>query len=441
MRAYLNQFNSASLKKYFVNTSWLFWGDVARKIVNFFVVIYVARYLGPAHFGLLNYSASFVYIFSTIAILGLNITLVKKLVQEPEESHNEILGSAFILRLGGSLCSFAMICIYLSLVQSDMTEKMLVLIIALSLFSYGFNNIGYYFQAKVESKFVVISGIVYALAGALLRMVLIYLQSPLLYFAMVILVESIVHSFMLTVMYHRTGMSIRKWSFNRTTAVKMLFESVPFALSGIFLTIHLKIDQVLIKELLTASDVGIYSVAVTCTDVWHAIPLILVNSLFPAILNTKKEGDEIYLNRMQKFFDLILLYALVICVPFTIFSKPIIQIAFGSDYVGSAAVIKVYIWSNVFFFFSLISSRFFAAQELRGYELMRNVLGVVFNVLLNLLLIPRMGVMGAALATLISYCFLGYISLFLFKESRNIFVIASKSFNIVMLFLRFKEER
>ena len=89
-----NFLTSQEFRKYFANTSWLLGERVLRMIISLFVGIYVARYLGPERFGLLSYSVSFVWLFSSLASFGLNNILVRELVQSPEQRNN-LLGTVF----------------------------------------------------------------------------------------------------------------------------------------------------------------------------------------------------------------------------------------------------------------------------------------------------------------------------------------------------------
>ena len=76
---------STGFKKYFVNTGWLFFERIIGMAVTFFVGVYVARYLGPANFGLLSYAGSFVGLFMGISALGLNNIVVRELVKNEKK--------------------------------------------------------------------------------------------------------------------------------------------------------------------------------------------------------------------------------------------------------------------------------------------------------------------------------------------------------------------
>ena len=88
----------SGFRKYFANTSWLLGEKILRMVVALFVGIYVARYLGPEHYGLLSYALSFVWLFSSLASFGIDDILIRELVRSPEQRSN-LLGTVFWLKV------------------------------------------------------------------------------------------------------------------------------------------------------------------------------------------------------------------------------------------------------------------------------------------------------------------------------------------------------
>ena len=94
-----------NLKKIAGNTGWLFADRMIRMGVGVIVWIWIARYLGPDQFGLLNYSIAFVALISPIAVLGLDNLVIRDVVQNPELKE-ELLGTAYAMRASGGILSF-----------------------------------------------------------------------------------------------------------------------------------------------------------------------------------------------------------------------------------------------------------------------------------------------------------------------------------------------
>ena len=107
-KAWSNFLAKPDFKKYFTNTSWLMAEKIFRSAVLLVVGVYVVRYLGPERFGLLSYAMSFVSLFLPVAMLGLDGIVVRELVKD-ESRKNELLGTAFFLKLTGGFLVLAVL--------------------------------------------------------------------------------------------------------------------------------------------------------------------------------------------------------------------------------------------------------------------------------------------------------------------------------------------
>ena len=125
--------NHTGFMKYFSNTSWLMAERILRMTVALFVGVYVARYLGPERFGLLSYANSFVGLFLALATLGIESIVIRELVKSPE-SRNELLGSAFGLKILGTLLMWFILLFSVPLTGNDTQTNIFIAIISLAIF-------------------------------------------------------------------------------------------------------------------------------------------------------------------------------------------------------------------------------------------------------------------------------------------------------------------
>ncbi len=395
-------FGSQSFKKYFRNTSWLFTEKILKLIIGFLINIYIIRYLGPSQFGLLSYAISFVGLFAAFATLGLDNITVRELVISPDKK-DEILGSTFFLKIFGAILSILLIWLTTILISETSYNKLLILIIAFSTIFQSFNVIDLYFQSKVLSRFTVYVQVSTLFISSTLKFLLVIFNFPLLYFAIVMLVETALIAAGFNVVFKINHQLILKWQFVNSRAKQLLKNSWPLILSGLVIAIYVKIDQVIIKNMMTDKDVGYYAAAVRIAEAWYFIPTAISTSVFPAIINAKKISEKLYLSRLQKLYDILAWVAICISIPITIFSKDIIKFLLGPDFIQSASVLTIYIWAGVAVFLGVASSQYLINENLTKISFLRTFIGMVFNVVLNLILIPKMGIIGSALATLISY--------------------------------------
>ena len=167
--------------------------------------------------------------------------------------------------------------------------------------------------------------------------------------------------------------------------------------------IYLKVDQVIIGLMLGKYEVGLYAVAVKLTEVWYFIPAIICGSLFPAIINAKLTDNGVYRRRLGNLYVLMLILSLVIAIAMTFLAKPIVNILFGSGYYESIGILKIYVWSSVGLFLGTAVNQYLISENSVKTIFWLNFLSMIVNVGLNVWLIPLIGLLGAAWATLISY--------------------------------------
>ena len=279
---------SQGFRKYFVNTSWLLGERVLRMAVSLFVGIYVARYLGPERFGLLSYALSFVLLFSSLASLGLDDILVRELVQHPEQ-RNKLLGTVFWLKVCGTTVMGNAIVAVLYFMAEDQQTYWMILIIAFGFLFQATNVIEFYFQAQVQSKFSVRVQVAQLLITSLFKIYLVWSNAELVWFALALLLDQAVVAVLFLIMYRWKIEWFPFFSFSWKKAKKLLKDAWPMIFAGMVVSVYMKIDQVMLKEMLDAKAVGIYAAAVKLCEAWYFVPGVAASSLFPAVIEARKK--------------------------------------------------------------------------------------------------------------------------------------------------------
>lgn len=418
--------SNKGLMKYLTNTSWVLAEKILRMTLGLFVGIWVARYLGPEQFGLFSYAQSLVFIFSAFATLGLDGIVVRELLKN-EGERDKILGTAFTLKFIGALFTIILLATAVCFQSDNHQNNFLVFIIASATVFQSFNVIDFYFQSRVLSKYVVFSNAFSLLLSSIIKVILIINEAPLISFAYVVLFDSVILASGFVYFYFVSQLSLFTWSFERSWALNLLRYSWPLILSSLVVSMYMKIDQVMIKELLGISEVGQYAAAVRLSEVWYFIPVVISASLFPAILNAKQKSSDLYYNRMQKLYDFMVWLAIAIAIPMTFLSGWGVDVLYGSEFNQTAGVLMIHIWSAVFVFLGVASSKWFIAEGLQRYTLYRTLVGAILNVVLNLALIPTQGIYGAAIATLISQFVASFFFNLFNKKTRVTFRLHSNA--------------
>ena len=393
-------FHSPGFKRYFANTSWLMGHRVLTMFVALFVGVYVARYLGPERFGLLSYAGSFVGLFSALATMGLDAILVRDLVKTPER-RDELLGTAFWMKASGTILTWIGIAGAIPFAHNDTQTNIIIAIIAFGIIFQVFNVIDFNYQAEVKSKYVVFVQLVSLAISSITKLIFIWISAPLVWFACVFLLDAVVRAVGLTVMYLQNTGKIWYWKWRWEIAKQLLKDSWPVILSGISISIYMRIDQIMIKVMLDVEHVGYYAAAVRLSEAWYFIPVVITSSVIPAIINAKKQSEELYYQRLQKLYSMMVWLAVAIALPTTFLAPWVIRVLYGDAFLPASEVLNIHIWAGVFVFLGAASGKWFLAENYLKKSFYRRFLGMATNVVLNLILIPLYGISGAAIATLL----------------------------------------
>ncbi|MEQ8422598.1 MAG: flippase [Arenibacter algicola] len=427
--------NNTGFMKYFANTSWLFGGRILQMVASLLIGVWVTRYLGPENLGTLSYAQSFIALFLAFSTLGLNGILVRELVKNPEDK-NVLLGTTFILQTIGSAILMLALLVITFLMENDSFTRKIIIILGSVTFLDSFAIIDMYFQSIVRSKFSVLIGIINLVFSSIFKIILILVEAPLIAFVYLIVLESILSTCGLIYFYLKCNESLRNWKFSRSKVKQLLMDSWPLVLSGIIVSIYMKIDQVMIKEMMNTASVGQYSAAVRLSEAWYFIPSVISTSLFPAIINAKKLNEELYYNRLQNLYDLMVVLSVSIALPMTFLSDWVVNLLYGNEFYLSGSVLSIHIWAGVFVFLGVSREGWVLGENLQRYTILYLGLGMIFNVILNIILIPYNGIYGAAMATLISQAVSVLFAPVLFKKTRISFFMMIKSLTFVSLINR-----
>ncbi len=409
------------------NITWLFFDKFIRLGVGLLVGVWIARYLGPEQFGLMNYALAFVALFTAVANLGLNGIVVRDLVQDPTNA-DTTMGTSFVLSVLGGFSAFCLSLLAISYARpDDELAKFIVVLLSLLMVFKATDVVRYWFESQVQSKYVVWMENGIFLVFAAIKIVLIVAEAPLMAFIWALFAEGLLVATGLMIVYALQGGEIRAWRARISRAKNIINDSWPLILSGLAIMIYMRIDQIMLGQMLGDESVGIYSAAVKISEVWYFIPMTIVASVFPSIIEAKKQGTARYYQRLQKLSDLMLFLALAGAIPMTFLSDWIIGLLFGSAYQLAGSVLAIHIWSGLFVFLGLASGNWFIIEGLQKYYFYRTILGALTNVGLNLFMIPKFGIIGAAWATVVAQLCSNILFNIFNRKTRVIFFMQCKS--------------
>lgn len=389
--------------------------------VGLFVGVWIARYLGPEQFGLLNYASAFVALFGAIGGLGLNGIVVRDLVKEPETAKTT-LGTAFVLQLFGGLLAFAIAFLAIRYARpDDSLTQLVVAILGFALVFKASEVVKYWFESQVQSKYTVWAENAAFVVFAGIKVVLIINHAPLIDFVWVVLIEAALVAIALLGIYAWQRGDLLSWHIKIKRAKSLLQDSWPLILSGLAVMIYMRIDQIMLGQMLGDEAVGIYSAAVRISEVCYFIPMTIIVSVYPSISSIKDYNKKLYYQKIQVLYDILVVISLSMAVSIFFLSDYIIFYLFGNEYKESGDVLSIHIFMVIFSALSISSGRWMIDQGYTLLALKRNCIGVSVNIVLNYFFIPVFGIIGSAYSTLVSFAIAAYISDFFSIKTRKVF--------------------
>jgi O-antigen/teichoic acid export membrane protein len=411
------------------NFAWLLLDNVLRLGVGLVVGVWLARYLGAELFGQFNYAIAFVGLFGAVAGLGLGSIVVRDMVRDPTLA-DRTLGTAFVLQLlGGVLAAVLAIAAIAQLRPDDEFTRFMVAVLGVALMFKASEVVKYWFESQVQSRYAVWAENGAFVTMAAMKVGLIIHGASLSAFVWLSLAEAALTAAALLAIYAAQGGSLRAWQLRLERAKTLLADSWPLVLSSIAIVIYMRIDQVMIGEMAGAEAVGKYSAAARLAEAWYFIPMAIVSSVFPSILHAKASGETMYLDRLQRLYNLLALMTISAALATTLLADWLVALLFGDAFAGAGPLLAVQVWAGVFVAMGVARGKWLLAENLQHIGYWYIGLAMVVNVAGNLLLIPDFGALGAAVATVISQATAALLAPAIFPQTRASAVMLLRSLN------------
>ncbi len=385
------------------NVAYLGGARAAQVLASFTVGVFVARYLGPESWGALAYAGSFVGLFGGIAAMGLDTVVVRDLVKEKTSSEGTmaILSAASAIRTLASVAAFAMVVAGAVLAGNDADTTRMVVIVACGLLLQPLSVIDLHYQSRVMSKYVVRVRMAVLALTSVARVACVMVHAPVVAFAWLLFADVALALLGLTLLFRAQHRQPWQWRVDRAIAARLLKDAWPLALTGVLLAIYTNVDQVLVKQLLGTASAGHYAVVLSISAALNFVPVALGQSIFPVLVEAR--GDPaLYQRRLQQCFDVFIWGGIAAAIPIALFAEEFVTLLYGAEYAGSGRALAIHIWGMVATLSGVVTSYWLVAENLQALYPVRVLLSLVACVILTFLLVPSMGIAGAAVAAVVA---------------------------------------
>lgn len=390
------------MSKFLGNASFLLFEQVLKALVGVFVGIYVARHLGPAEFGTYNVVLAYVALGSTFAKLGLDGIVTRDLIlaKGDEARQADIMRSASSLLMMSSMACWAVFAA--CIMQAGMENRTAAAIVtggavlcqSALVFDWALQSAERMVMSSIARSTMLV-------IAAVLRVIAIQHDSPAQVFYYIYAVEQTGIAIIIAMM-GRDVIPYRIGLPSASIVMPLLRSSWPMLVSSLSVLIYTRLDQVMISHILGAKEAGIYAASARFYDAWMPIPYLISIAAAPRLMAGALEGSRGFDREFTRIFGPLFWLSILVSSMFALFSSEILQVTFGEKFLAGASCVAIMMFSTVWSAMGNASGRYLVIRKLEGRVASQTLVGVSVNVALNLVLIPKMGITGAAWSTLIA---------------------------------------
>lgn len=388
--------------------------------LNAVIGILLVTAVPVAEYGIYSYAVALSSIGIAVMSAGLSGLAVRELVTH-RDINAAIVTSLTVVREFFAIVGFAIIAL-ISLTSGNNLTVAATLLAASALFGRALNAPELWFLSHLRSRGPAIARI--ATTGVLfvLRIVLLLVWPNIWIMLVVYSLEGLISSLLIIAMYLRDKSSVGFAKPSFSEMVRLLRRSWPLMLSGLADQANLKSSVVVLQALSGEAAVGIYAAASRLSEITYFLPTVFMNSTFPVLLKVRKEqgsNSSLYRSMLQRSYDQAFWYGVLAALAVSAVGTLVIRLLFGPEYEVAVPVLLIQAMACPFVFMGAVYSKWIIAEGYLWSSLVRHGFGASVNIALNFALIPPWGVVGAAVATLISYIASSFLASFLGKNSRS----------------------
>lgn len=381
------------------NSAWQIGDKVSRMGVGVVVSAYVARYLGPDGYGLINFAVALAALFSAIAIFGLPAVVVRDLIERPAE-RSRILASALSLRIFGGVTAISLEMVATLLLRgADGQAVLVVFLVACSALPQAWDIIDYDYQSRINARPVVMARNTsfFVLSG--LKAAMVMAHAPVAWFAAALSAEQALAALLMARHWRADGLRVSIRGASGSEILRLASAAWPLIVTGLSVSLYMRVDQVMLAKMMGDAGVGLFSAAVRISEALYFLPVAVATTVAPALTALRRSSVAQYERRMVGVMRALVWPALGVAVVFTLCSHSIIQALYGARYSAAAAVLSIHTWAGALVSLGVCGGLWLTNEGYLKYSMYQTIIGAAVNIALNLAMIPRFGIVGAAVAT------------------------------------------
>lgn len=365
---------------------------------------YVARVLGAEANGKIGFAASLVSYFALVASLGIPSYGVRKCaeVRSDREKLNRTVKELLVLNSICLVITYAVFIIAVLTVPKLQGEKALMFVTSASII---FNVLGvdWFYQAIEQYSYITVRNIIFKIIGIFLMFALVHSRQDYIIYAGITVFAS-VGSNILNLIRLKSYIDFRDIHIDKKQLILHLSPILMLFLYNATTTIFTNLDQVMLGFMTTDEAVGYYNSAIKIKNLLTGFITALGAVMLPRISFYLNNGEEDRFEELiKKSFSFILVCALPLSAFFTVKATEVIVFLAGDEYYPSGIIMKALMPAIVFIGLSSVTAwQLLIPLKKEKITVLGAVLGALTDLVINVLLIPRYGALGAAIGTTVA---------------------------------------
>ena len=393
------------------NTGVLAISQVITSILGFFLLIYIARYLGEVGFGKYSFAVSFTALFVIFADLGISQLIIRELARNKELT-NKYLTNVSIIKLLLSFLAFGFIALTINLMDypRDTTYAVYLFGVYTILTSFAltfrsvfqaFERMEYTAVVMLIEKIILISLVLFVLFSGygLIELAYVYI------FAGIVDVTISFSIVLIKIAKPKPAIDFSLWK-------TLIIGSIPFALNALFGVLFFKIDTVMLSVLKGDAAVGIYNAAYVPLLALGVIPTVFIAALYPVMSRyfvSSKDSLETFTGLSSKYMAIL---GFPIAIGCFVLADRFIALFYAGQFSASIIAFQILAFFIPLRFVSSITGTLLTSINRQSIRTVSVGLSALFNIVLNAALIPYLSYIGASIATVFSEIFLYFVFIY-----------------------------
>ena len=409
------------------NASWIIGCKLVQSILGFVLNMLTARFLGKSSFGDISYAMAVVSFVVPLMRLGFGNIMVQEIVQNPERE-GKAMGTGVFLNLVSAFACIAGVTAFAFVANPGETETVIICALyGIKLIFEATDLMSYWYQAKLMAKYSSVISLIVHFVVLGYKIYILATSKNVYWFAVTSALEYLLCSVGMYTIYHFK--KTQKLSISLKLGKELFNKGKHYILSSMMVMIFAETDKIMLKGLIDSSATALYSTATILAGATGFFFAAIIDSFRPWIFEVQKTNEELFKERLKMLYSFIIYISLLQSIVMTIFAKPIVLLTYGEQYAESVGALQIVVWYTTFSYLGSVRNIWILANNKQKYLWVINLFGAGANVILNVTLIPFMGIYGAAIASLVTQIFTNVIVGYILKPIRPNNAIMVSSLN------------